>query len=82
MVKQVTAYEAEDGKVFTEEGEAVRHEVYLKLKAFGAFQVPTIDAILDHALTLIEFLEPLRDIANKPLETLADLPQSESHSNG
>lgn len=65
MVKQITAWEAEDGKVFGTQSEAAEHDVRVKLKALNIFNEGSINAIMANAASLRRILStlPETDIA-------------------
>jgi hypothetical protein len=49
MVKQVTAWAADDGKMFATEREAALHDARENLKALGIFNEASINAICTRA---------------------------------
>lgn len=65
MVKQITAWAAEDGKVFSTESEAAEHDVRVKLKALNIFNEGSINAIMANAASL------RRILATLPPETIS-----------
>lgn len=59
MVKEVTAFMADDGKVFPSELAALEHDAETALKRIEAFNLGTVTAILAHAKEISRVLQPL-----------------------
>lgn len=61
MVREVQAYAADDGTVFSSHGEAARHDAFNKLKAANLFKHETITAIINNAAIICDALNSLLD---------------------
>ena len=59
MVTQIKAYQAEDGKVFASQDEALRHDAYNQLMALGIFNHATTVAVLDNMDAVLRALGPV-----------------------
>jgi hypothetical protein len=79
MVREVTAFQADDGTVFSNEQEALKHDALTKLKRFDIFNHASALAIANNARQLTEILAPLAEFyGNKACEEIVGEPTEES----
>lgn len=65
MVREVTAFQADDGTVFSNEQEALEHDALTKLKRFDIFNHASALAIVKNARQLTEILAPLAEFCRE-----------------
>lgn len=70
MVKEITAFQADDGSVHATAWQAAQHDARTKIKSLGIFNEATMNAVLQHAIPLHEALTIILD--NQPPREKAD----------
>ena len=72
MVKSVTAWEADDGKVFPTEAEAVKHDARIKLVDLKLFNEGTTQALLTNPHEVAMILSDLARALPRTAESTSD----------